>query len=306
MKFKTVTNKVTSKVGRQILVVQKHSPTVMFAVGVTGVVATVVLACRATLKVEDVLDQGEKNEEHINESVGGELRDGGMYDEVDQRQDLAKNKIQVGFEIVKLYGPAFIVGSVSIACLTGSHVVLGRRYAGAAAAYAAVDQSYKEYRRRVVDEFGAGKDQEYRFGLREKEVAVDTDTGVVVETVTVLDTTAPKVNDPYKFLFSQDTSRDWKREPGYNQVFISSREKFSNDKLQGTGHIFLNEVLDMLGMERVPHGQLVGWVKGNGDNRVDFGLFRDGNAFMGQQFANGNEKSIWLEFNVDGVVFNLI
>ena len=61
----------------------------------------------------------------------------------------------------------------------------------------------------------------------------------------------------------------------------------------------------MLGLPRTQAGQLVGWVKGQGDDFVDFGIF-DGDDMKHRDFVNGYERSILLDFNVDGIVYNLI
>jgi hypothetical protein len=78
--------------------------------------------------------------------------------------------------------------------------------------------------------------------------------------------------------------------------------------LQGRGYVFLNDVFDMLGLERTPAGQIVGWLKGSkgGDGYIDFGVFRDDNAYMGMQFVTGNERSVLLDFNVDGPIWDKI
>jgi hypothetical protein len=61
----------------------------------------------------------------------------------------------------------------------------------------------------------------------------------------------------------------------------------------------------MLGFDHTSAGQVVGWKVNHGDSFVDFGLF-DGDNLATRNFVNGHEKSILLDFNVDGVVYNLI
>ena len=71
--------------------------------------------------------------------------------------------------------------------------------------------------------------------------------------------------------------------------------------------MFLNEVLDMLGIDRVPAGQQVGWVLDSetGDGFIDFGIF-DIKCEANRRFVNGLEKSIWLNFNVDGDIMYVL
>lgn len=298
MNLTTMRNKVTSQAGRQILRGKKHSPTVLFVAGVAGVVTTVVLASRATLKMEEVLAEAEKKKANIGEALEQTEK---AYDQQDAHKDGAVLRVQTALKICRLYAPAFAVGVISVAALTGSHFILTRRNVALTAAYAAADKAFKDYRGRVIEELGADKDKEFRYGVSEKEIAVDTDQGVAVKTVKVLGQVAP--DDLYSFLFDRDTSQNWSPTPAYNQMFLNAQQNYANDLLNARGHVFLNEVLDMLGLKRTKAGAVTGWVKGGkGDGYVDFGILN--NTYEGQRFITGDEKSIWLEFNVDGPIYN--
>lgn len=306
MSLAAIKNKVTSQVGRQVLITKKHSPVILFAAGVVGVGATVVLACRATLKMEEVLAEAEKNDLKIEDAEALETDEYNEYNENDATKDRATNRIQTALKIGKLYAPAFAIGVVSVGALTGSHVILSRRNVALTAAYAALDKGFREYRGRVVDELGHDKDQEFRYGVVEKQIAVDTDNGIDVKTVKVLDTSGK--GSIYARLFDETNSRNWNRTHQYNQVFLQAQQNWANDRLRAQGFLLLNDVYEMLGFERSKEGCVVGWVKNNprgGDSFVDFGVF-SGDVYMGQQFVNGNERSVWLDFNVDGVVYDLI
>ena len=301
MSLTAIKNKVTSKVGRQVLVTKKHSPTILFGVGTIGVVATVVLACRATLKMEEVLSDSEKKFHEIEVAIGEPLTDGGEYTGEDAEHDHHLNKIQTALKIGKLYAPAFAIGVISVGALTGSHIILSRRNVALTAAYAAVDKAFREYRGRVVDELGYEKDSEFRYGTVEREITVETDEGPKTKTVKV----ANRSEGLYTFLFDESTSRDWNRQRSWNSMFLRSQQDYANDRLNGNGHIFLSEVLDSLGLDRTPASIVTGWVKGSdGDGYVDFGILK--NAVAADEFINGEERSIWLEFNVDGVIYDKI
>lgn len=299
MNLKAISNFVTSKAGRQILQAQKHSPTIMFAAGVVGVVTTVVLSSRATLKLEGALDEAQSmlyKAEKLHESGHED------YSDNDYRSDVALIYVRAATKIVKLYGPSFIVGALSIASLTGSHVVLTRRNAGLVAAYAALEKGFNDYRQRVLEEVGPEKELEFRHGVQEREVLVETnDEGPQVKTMKTAKTPSIYAR------FFDETATNWKREPMYNQVFLRAQQNYFNDLLQSRGHVFLNEVYDALGLERSRAGAVVGWVvsKDQGDNFVDFGIF-DGDRQAVRDFVNGNEGSILLDFNVDGVIYDQI
>jgi hypothetical protein len=303
MQLKKMTTAVTSKVGRQVLLTKKHSPTLLFAVGVAGVVTTVVLASKATLKMDQILEEAEKNKSQIDDAEAMEVSE---YDQNDANKDRVTNRVQTIYKICKLYAPAFAVGVISIGCLTGSHVILSRRNVALTAAYAALDKGFREYRERVVDDLGREKDEEFRYGVIEKEIAVDTDHGVDVKTVKVLDKNGK--GSIYARLFAQETSRNWQPQQNYNSIFLQSQQNYANDRLRRDGFLLLNDVYESLGLERSKEGCVVGWVRNNprgGDSFIDFGVF-SGDAYMGKQFVNGNEPNVWLDFNVDGVVYDLI
>jgi hypothetical protein len=303
MNFKNMVNAVTSRVGRQVLVTQKHSPVILFTVGVVGMAATVVLASRATLKVDEKLQELEKRQAQIDAATEN-LED---YTPNDRRRDLAVVRARFIFDMTKLYGPALLTGVASIAALTGSHVVLNRRYLGVTAAYAALERGFDRYRKAVVDKFGDDVDKELRYDLVDRTIVEETSEGPVTSTVKRLGNKDVSI---YACFFDQ-TSKNWNKEPGYNQIFIRCQQNYANDLLNSRGHLFLNEVYDMLGLPRTRPGAVVGWLKPDncqddcGDGFVDFGVFR-GDTYMGQEFVNGNERSILLDFNVDGVVYDKI
>lgn len=307
MRIRKFTNKITSKVGRQVLITQKHSPAILFGTGVVGFVATVVFATRATLKLEEVLKEAEENSAKVEIAETIAKTSGRKYTEEDKKKDKLFIKTKAAVEVVKLYGPAMVIGAFSLTCLTGSHVILSRRNVALTATYAAIEKGFKEYRARVVKEYGEAKDHEFRFGVVERTIGVDTDEGVVEKTIRGVDQEEMRKSGGsiYARVFDEG-SKNWRREWTYNQMFIRAQQNYANDLLKARGHVFLNEVYDMLGLDRSSEGAVVGWVKdGEGDGYIDFGVF-EGDIYSAQRFVNGDERSVLLDFNVDGVVYDLI
>lgn len=300
MKLTHLRNVVTSKIGRQILVAQKNSPAILFGVGIVGIVGTVVLASRATLKLDEILDEASSK---LDTARIIEHED---YSDTDRKKDIALIYTQTAGKITRLYAPALFLGVVSVAALTGAHVVLNRRYIGVTAAYATIERAYAEYRKRVIAELGPDKDREFRYALVDKEIVEETPDGAALRTVKALNS-----KNSYGYTkFFDEGNRNWSKEPWHNQMFIQCQERYANDLLRARGHLFLNEVLDMLGFERTQAGAVVGWLadadaRGSGDGYVDFGVF-SGDTYMGQEFVTANERSILLDFNVDGVIYNKI
>lgn len=297
MKLQHLKNAVTSKVGRQILTTKKHSPTILFVGGVVGVVTSAVLASRATLKLEAVLSEDELIRHKVSTL---EHRD---YTEEDRIKDLYKLKMRTAGKVARLYAPSVAVGVISIAALTGSHVVLSRRNTAVLAAYSALDKGFKEYRQRVVDEYGEDKDLEFRHGTETRtELVVGEDGEAKTIEHKVVSGKFPSV---YARFFDE-TSASWSREPEYNLMFLNCQQNYMNDRLRARGHVFLNEVYDALGIPRSKAGAVVGWVLGkDGDNYIDFGIY-DETKERARAFVQGQENSILLDFNVDGVIYDLI
>lgn len=306
MNLKPIVNVVTRKVGRQLLTVRKHSPVLLLGAGVVGVVATAVLASRATLKLDDILGQANEDLEKAR------MLESAQYSEEDRQQDILKIYIRTGFQVARVYAPAAITGILSITALTGSHVILTRRNMAVTAAYAALDKGFRAYRERVIADLGIDKDKEYRYGLTSREIVEEDEHGAHV--VTVKDVVSAH-GSIYARLFDE-TNPNFSKTHHQNQFWIQCQQNYANDKLRAQGHLFLNEVYDMLGMDRSSEGAVVGWIwddcDGNidhcehsGDNYVDFGVFQ-GDRESGMRFVAGLEKSIWLDFNVDGIIYNKI
>ena len=283
---------ITKTVARNQLLLQKSSPTILFGAGVVGVVASTVLACRATLKMDDVLHEAQEK------ITFAKSLDHPQYSERDREKDIKVVKVQTAVKVVKLYGPAIIVGGLSVAALTSSHNILTRRNAGLTAAYAALEKGFNEYRSRVVAKYGEEEDRDLRYGTRE---ITTKEKGKKEKTVTRVGLGDPSI---YARFFDV-SSPSWDKEPEYNMIFLKCQQNYANDLLHSRGHVFLNEVYDMLGIQRSKAGAVVGWVMGVGDDFINFGVFDD-KSDKARDFVNGFEGSILLDFNVDGVIFDKI
>lgn len=297
MNLVAIKNAVTSKAGRQILLSKKHSPTIMFGAGVVGTVGTVVLACRATLKVEDVLTESDKKRMQIKTMVHPD------YSEKDRKKDNLYLSIQTMAAVTKLYAPAVGLGVVSVGLLTGSHITLSRRNVAVTAAYKAVEESFEAYRDRIRTDLGEEKEREYFRGVKEVEVH-DTAKGKIEKKKYINPGGGP--TSPYAVFFD-DHNVNWNPQPEYNLIFLRASQSYANQQLQAKGFVLLNDVYDSLGMDRTKAGCVVGWLKGNkdGDGYIDFGVFDGENMDKFYEFVVGDE-GIWLDFNVDGLVYDKI
>lgn len=300
---------LTRTFNRTGLKLKKHSPEILLAAGVVGVVASGVMACKATLKVEEIIDDAKHKIDTIHE-VSADPTMAEKYSEEDSKKDLAIVYTQTAVKLVKLYGPSVALAGVSLGCMIGSNRILNKRNVALAAAYTAVDKGFKEYRGRVIERFGKELDKELKYGIKAKEieeVSVD-EKGKEVSTKSTVEVMDPNSYSPYSIIFD-DGNAGWDPDPELTKYFLIQQQNWANDRLKAKGHLFLNEVYDMLGAKRTKAGAQVGWVYDEknpvGDNYVDFGIFDIYNP-KSRDFVNGYEKVIVLDFNVDGVILDLI
>lgn len=302
MKF--LPDTIARKVAEQGLLAQKNSPTILFGAGVVGMIGSTILACRATLKLDEVLTEIERNQYHAKYAKS-EVESGNIdktYSDKEFKRDLTIITVRGAGNVAKLYAPSVLVGAASVACLTKSHMILKDRNVALAAAYHAVDEAFKQYRSRVVDRYGEQIDRELRYDGQEVQI-VDADGN----TVSVI-----RANEDgesmYARWYDDISASNWKTDPDLNLMFLRQQQCWANDMLRHRGHMFLNEVYEMLGMEHSSAGSQVGWIYDkdhpNGDNIIDFGIYDpDGIPF---DFFNGREGAILLDFNVDGVIWDKI
>ena len=286
---------VSQRLARTTLLAQKSSPEVLLAAGIVGMVGSTVLACRATLKMDAVLDE---TKEKLITAKTLEHRD---YSERDRQRDISLIYYQTGIKVVKLYTPAIVLGGLSIYALTTSHSIMAKRAAALTAAYGALEKGFSEYRGRVIEKYGEEEDRNLRYGSQQIE---EVDSKGKKQLVTRVGRDDPSI---YARFFDVSSS-SWNKEPEYNLMFLQCQQNYANDKLHARGHVFLNEVYDMLGLERSKAGAVVGWIlskNGETDNYIDFGVF-DGKTQSARDFVNGFEGSILLDFNVDGVIYDKI
>lgn len=304
MKF--IPTAVSRKIAEQGLLASENAPKVLFVGGVVGMVGSTILACRATLKVEAVIDRVETGKEQAEQVLAAVNRpdyDGAAtYSAQEYKKDLHILKIRGAGEVVKLYAPSVVLGVVSVAALTKSHNILKDRNLALAAAYTAVDSAFTRYRERVVDLFGEEMDHDIRYESETVEI-VDEETGEV-RTVTRA-TDAP--GSIYARFYDEESSRNWSTNPDINTAFLRTVQNYMNDRLRIRGHVFLNEVYDELGLSHTKPGAIVGWRwnKDSGDDYIDFGIW-DSSKEVVSDFFNGREGAILLDFNVDGVIYDKI
>ena len=311
MNMNNIVNSATKTFHRIGFKIKKHSPEILLVTGITGVVTSAVMACKATTKVDAIVEESKNTIDLIHEGMEtGNIR-GVEYTEEDGKKDLAIVYVRTGVKFAKLYGPSVLLGLTSIGCILASNNIIHKRNVALSAAYTAIDRSFKGYRSRVIERFGESMDRELRYNIKTQEVketVVDEETGkkkTVKSTVSVVD---PNTYSDYARFFDEYCA-GWTKDAEYNLMFLRQQQNYANELLKSRGHLFLNEVYDMLGIDRTKAGNIVGWIYDEkhpiGDNFVDFGIYVLDNE-KARDFVNGRERSILLDFNVDGDILSLM
>lgn len=308
-----IMNSLTRTMGRAGLKLRKHSPEILVVTGIASLIGAGVMACKATTKFEEIMEEPKENIDKINAFVE-EKGYSDEYTEDDHKKDIAIIKVQSGLKVVKLYGPSIGLAALGTASILAGTNILKKRNVALAAAYTVVDKSFKDYRGRVVDRFGKDLDRELRYNIKTKEVeetVIDEKTGkekTVKKTVEVIDGDSVNNYSTYAKFFCEGCT-GWEKNAEYNMMFLKRQQEYLNDKLKARGHVFLNEVYDALGIDRTEAGQIVGWIYDEvnpiGDNFIDFGIFNI-NCEATRRFVNGIEPRILLDFNVDGPILDYI
>ena len=305
MEMKKIINKVKFNV-------VKHSPEILMGLGIAGVITSTVLACRSTLKVQEILDYKEENMNNIKEVLAEGRED---YTEEDARKDKTIIMTTTAIRLMKLYVPSVIIGAGSIACLLESHNVMRNRNAGLAAALAATTESFKQYRERVTEKYGDEVDKEMRYGIKKEKKEKD---GKKTKEEIVVGCDEKELSGYARYF--NENNINWSDDPQFNLMFLRQNQNWANDKLISQGYLYLNDVYEALGFPKSKAGQVVGWVydpnnNEHGDNYVDFGIYdlnvkgyrnemtNDTIAEERQDFINGYKSSILLDFNVDGNIW---
>lgn len=305
---------ITQFTGRATAVVKEFSPEIMAFAGVGLTVTGAVLAAKATLKLEQKVALFEARKEALDTQRGSELLDDKEY-----KKELRKAYVSFITDLTKLYGIPVALGTAGIGMMLGAQGVLKKRNIAAIGAYKALEETYNEYRDRVIGEVGEEREERIRLGLRAlEEDGTSTEPDADDKPMALLDdeerARVLTGASQYAVLFSPETSKNYSPNPDYNLTTLTVAQAMLTDKLIARGYLFLNDVLEHLGMAKTEAGQYVGWIFKSeqdiangvkGDNHVDFFLDRGINISR-DHFLRDGQGNILLDFNVDGVIIDKV
>jgi hypothetical protein len=195
--------------------VKRNASTILTCIGGAGVVVTSVMAVKATPKALQIIEKAE----------------------AEKGEKLTK------FEVIRTAGPVYIPtvlsGAATVACVFGANMLNKRQQAALMSAYALLDNSYKEYKKKVEELYGEDANREIRAELA-KDKYEDTDISV----------------DENKQLFYDDVSGRYFES---TMETVIKAEYELNRKLSLWDGAYLNEFYEFLGIPPVDYGDHVGW-----------------------------------------------
>lgn len=287
---------LTRTVSRQLLKLNKNSPTILVVSGVVGFGVTAVMAAKATRNLDPVLETHQKQRFQIGSGLPSK-----ELARVEKRE-IVQLYGQTSVELLKLYGPTLAVGTLSTVSVLSGHRILKGRHLATMAAYTGLLDQFTGYRDRVAQTLGTEAERDIYNGAHGEWVEDPDHKGEYKM--------KPKFDDAgasYLRPYFDEFNVNWTRHPSANFLFLKGVQQHMNNLLRIRGHVFLNDAYDALGMPRTKEGSVAGWLfeNPNGDGYIDFG-FMSGKDPMTVAFQNGAEASVRLNFNIDGVIWNLI
>ena len=325
MKFdvKGLVAPVTGAIARGKFKVKKYSPEICLGLGLVAGVATVVTACKATLKADDILDKHAEAKAKIKEAeeLASVENAEVTYTEADKRRDTAIAYRDAAFGFIKLYGPSVALGAVSVGLILCSYGIMKKRNLALISAYTALDEGFKKYRKRVIEKYGEEAERELRGFKKVKGVITETDENgneKEVETIgEMVDEAVMEDVSNYDRIFSEFTSPHLyqKGDQTYNRTFLTQLENSFNDQLVVKGYVFLSDVYKALGFPETRESRMVGWIKDPagtwGDGYISFGIrdiFRETGERVkktGKIVKTLSGPEYYLTFNVDGCILDI-
>ncbi len=289
--------------------IKKHSPEILVATGIGTGIAAAIIACKRTIKANDIIAEARKNLQNIEDVKELAANNEVEYTEENEQADREIIGKQVTVGMVKTYALPVGLGILSITCILAGHHILKKRNVALAAAYSALSTDFMNYRKRVVDKYGKDVDFMLKNGLEKQIVAnqvVDPETGEVKETKEEVLTYDGDKLSQYARIFDEVGSTQWTPSADHNRAFLLMEQNYFNERIRTRGYIFLNEVYERLGFRPTKAGSVVGWVYQNADYEgIDFGIFT-AHTQKAAEFLEGTEPSIILDFNVQGDILSLV
>jgi hypothetical protein len=219
---------ITKDLSRSI---SKHSPSILTAVGVAGLVSTVIMAIKATPKAMEIIEMEEK------------YRFSEIQDPRYGQPITPLEKVEMTW---KVYIPTIGMGVLTSVCIVGANRINLRRNAALASLYTIADTALREYQAKVVETIGENKENKIQEELaqdRLKKNPVDQNTIIITGKGDFL------CYDSFSGRYFQS-----------NIDSIKKAENEFNQRMLREGWLGINHFYDLLGLEEIELGDEMGWI----------------------------------------------
>ena len=282
--------------------VKVNSPTLLLIAGTTAVVTGTALAVKGGLELDRITDQHAETLDRIADAKEDENLP--EYTEEKAEGDVVRTYYNTGRELVKTFAPAVALVGLGIGCFFWSNGIMKHRNLLLAGTVTALEQSFQQYRQRVIEEFGEDKDQDYRTGVyrsEEKVKITDPETGKKKTVKKEVINVDEQRIDLYTRIYD-DGNPGWTKDPERTFMHLKGIQKIFQDQYDAWGYVYFSEVLKELGYKETAMSRNCGWFNDeNSDGRIDFG-FGDLSNPATVRFINGEETGVLLNFNCDGFI----
>ena len=287
------------RLGKPGMKAAKYLPELAMGIGAGLVVVAGVKCCKDTLDLEDVIDEAryEIEEAKANDANGRMMTI--VY-------------LKAGGRFIRLYGADIGTGLFGLAMMFYGFGVESGRLMDTIAAYKVLEGANKHLKGGVIDKYGKDAYEEIMYGMKREDVELEEiDEDGEVKTRKLKKTKVYPEDEGYSDLavFFGPGNPLHTKNAAFNLMRLREIENYMTNRLRIEKHLFLNDVLEAIGEKHTPEGAIKGWIYGDGgDDFVSFGIdWEDAEKKPAvRRFLNGIEHTVWLDFNVDGIIWDKI
>lgn len=288
---------VLNKFGTVGFKIQKYIPEICMGAGATLTAVGAIKACKATLKLEPIIDEAQHDI-----AVAREVTDNG--------KEVTRAYTKACYKAFKLYSKSAGIFALGLGMMFYGYGTLDGRYVGTIAACDALESKFNRLEQGVIDKYGKEVRDELLYGVTREDIEME----VIDEEGEVKNKKYKKAkvygeDDLSKFaIFFGPGNPNWEKNPSYNLMWLRGIENYCNDLLRSRKHLLVNDILDALGEKRTSDGAVNGWLYDGGNTYISFGIdWEDGEKRPSvRRFLNGMESSVWLDIRPQGNIWRNI
>ena len=315
LKFSLSNVKAVAKVVKTTVV--KYSPEILMAVGSVTFIGTVVAASKATVNSQETL------EDHRDQLRDIEIFENDNPGEINAKKERLIVYRDTSIILAKEYAPATACAAVSLACFFGAFGIMKKRYTTLMIAYTALEESFRLYRQRVIEDRGEDADLYYLTGAKPKEITTKDENGNKVKTKQLI-LPDGSIASPYSFKVGKyredgELNCQWVSDTTLLRSYVLGQIDYLNKMLEERcvrnhngdvkirGSVFLNELRDIMGETANETGSVVGWLYGPGEPNRDGYIKHDIVESTEIDPQTGDKiPCIFIKANCDGLIFDLV